>query len=343
MNCLPITTKLSTSHIEAWYNRQRFHPSVIFYAPAPSGRSESRTPNVPLYTPLAPLQCTHEYSFWWMTLHPFMWDAACERNQSLHFGSLPRSGYKATTSEPEMLDKILYWSGRTAVDWYTRLMLAMDVVWQAPLPHGPKIIASNHPTTTDPFYLLALVPEQISILITEMCFKIPVFGRYLRMAGHIPVVQDKGREAFEQARQQLAAGRAIGIFPEGYLSPQNGGLCKPRTGAARLSLLTGAPIIPVGIYLQRERIRHVDTTVDDMSEVARWYLNGPYTVTVGGPMHFDGDVEDWEFVGSVSERIMQRIGQLARQSARRLRRSQAAPSLTDSGEFAIIRSEVCNG
>jgi hypothetical protein len=39
---------------------------------------------------------------------------------------------------------------------------------------------------------------------------------------------------------------------------------------------------------------------------------------VGRPLRFEGDVDDWAYVRSVSERIMQRIAGLARESDRRV-------------------------
>ena len=105
-------------------------------------------------------------------------------------------------------------------DW----LLGMDVEYHAALPAGPKIIAANHPTTTDPFFLMTVVSEQMSILVTELAFEVPVFGDYLRAAQHIPVILAKAALAFEQARRRLVTGRTIGIFPEGALSPLAGGL-----------------------------------------------------------------------------------------------------------------------
>ena len=217
-----------------------------------------------------------------------------------------------------MLDKIIYRTGQTAIGLYADAMLKLDVVRHAPLPPGPKIIAVNHPTTTDPVLMMAIVPEPMSILITEMCFKVPAVGQYLRLAGHIPVMDGHGRAAFEEARRSLAAGRTVGIFPEGALSPLDGGVRHPHTGAVRLALSSGAPIIPVGIHLQRERIRFVETTMDGKTDMARWYLRGPYAVTIGEPMVCAGDVEDREVVRALSERMMQRITHLARESALRL-------------------------
>jgi 1-acyl-sn-glycerol-3-phosphate acyltransferase len=236
-----------------------------------------------------------------------------------------------------MLDKVLYRSGRRVVDAYTRLMLDMDIVQHAPLPEGPKIIAANHPTTTDPILITILEEDQMSILISETLFKVPVFGRYLRQAGHVPVVAGNGRAAFEAARQLLKEGQTIGIFPEGAISPPDGGFHKAHTGAARLALSTGATVIPVGIHLQRERIRLIETEVDGKIEVGTWYLRGPYTMVVGEPMHFAGDVEDREHVRSVSDQIMRRIIYLAEQGRQRMKEAQAATNRQRDKVFAGAR------
>jgi 1-acyl-sn-glycerol-3-phosphate acyltransferase len=212
----------------------------------------------------------------------------------------------------------LYRLGRPAVNLYAWLMFDMDTVWEAPLPGGPKIIAPNHPSTTDPFLITGLVDEPMSILIDGRLFKVPAFGRYLKHAGHVPVDKGNGRAAFEAARRLLDDGRSITIFPEGTVSPSEGGLHRPRTGAARLALLTGAPIIPVGIHLDRERIKVVESSYSGIAAVGTWYLRGPYGITVGKPMTLEGDVEDREYVRAASKRVMQRIARLSHQSARRL-------------------------
>ena len=224
-----------------------------------------------------------------------------------------------------MLQKTCYSLERLAVASYARAMLKVDVVRHGPLPEGPKIVVANHPTTTDPILITLLAAEPMHILITEMCFNIPGLGQFMRMAGHVPVVDNNRRAAFEKAVRLLQAGQTVTIFPEGALSPLEGGVCRPHTGAARLALMTNAPIVPVGIHLRRERIRFVETTVGDKTETARWYLRGPYAITVGEPLRFRGDVEDRQYVRWVSERIMQRIAGLARESALRWTVSQTPP------------------
>jgi 1-acyl-sn-glycerol-3-phosphate acyltransferase len=226
-------------------------------------------------------------------------------------------------------EQLSYWVGRTLVDAYARLVLRMDVEYHAALPAGAKILAANHPTTTDPFYLMSIVSDQMSILVTELAFEVPVFGDYLRSAQHIPVLSDRGGLAFDQARQRLDAGGTIGIFPEGALSPLVGGprVHGARTGAVRLALSTGTPIIPVGIYMDPARIRYSEVQTDSMSDTARWYPAGPYAVTVGKAIHLDGNVEDRAYVRSASEYVMEYIAHLARQSDLRLREERVSLGL----------------
>jgi 1-acyl-sn-glycerol-3-phosphate acyltransferase len=221
-----------------------------------------------------------------------------------------------------MLQQAWYSMGRIAVASYAEFALQMNISRHAPLPKGPKIIAANHPTTADPVLITLVTSEPIHILITEMCFKVPVLGHFLRQAGHIPVVDGNGRAAFDEALQLLRDGKTVGVFPEGALSPLDGGACHPHTGVARMALMAGVPVIPVGIHVERERINFIETTVDDKTEIARWYLRGPYAMTVGEPMRFEGDVQDREYVRTVSERIMQRIVCLARESEQPMRAPQ---------------------
>jgi 1-acyl-sn-glycerol-3-phosphate acyltransferase len=218
----------------------------------------------------------------------------------------------------------LYGAGRTLIGLYSRLMLDLDVQWTAGLPSGPKIVAINHPTTSDPFVILPVFPEPVSVLIIASCFRLPLFGGYLRAVGHIPVLMQDGRAALNEARRRLDNGETVGIFPEGVLSPA-AGLGRPRTGAARLAIATGAPVLPVGVALQRERAIVVPTTITGTGapDVAKWYLRGPYAITVGAPICYAGDVADRERVVAVSADIMRRIDDLARASDRRVQLATA--------------------
>ncbi|MBN1317536.1 MAG: 1-acyl-sn-glycerol-3-phosphate acyltransferase [Anaerolineales bacterium] len=218
--------------------------------------------------------------------------------------------------------KLLFWFGCSAIVRFGQAHYEIDIAEYGPLPTGPKIFAANHPSTIDPIMLLALAPEQMSILVTGDVFKIPLFGPYLRAAGHIPVVRGRDREAFDEALRLLKAGRSIGIFPEGSLSPLGAeiGIGPARTGAVRLALESGAPIIPVGINLLKERIRFIHGKIDKTPGTARLYLNGPYAMTVGRPLRFSGNL-DREGVKEASRQVIQRIAGLARESRVRMART----------------------
>ena len=230
----------------------------------------------------------------------------------------------------------LYQIGRLAMHAYTRLLLDADIHYNAALPTGAKIIAPNHPTTLDPFLLPAFYDEQIHILVTESAFKAPLFGRYLRAAGHVEVVAEQGRGAFEAAQQLLLEGKTIAIFPEGALSPLYDSFPRAHTGVVRLSLLTGAPVIPVGIAVQPHRVRFIHTGIHDHQgeeEIARGYLHAPYGITSGLPLIFNGDVEDRAWVRQLSDRLMQHILRLSRQSAYRIHAYQPKISLYNTVEI----------
>jgi 1-acyl-sn-glycerol-3-phosphate acyltransferase len=213
---------------------------------------------------------------------------------------------------------ISYKLGRTLICLYAEFLLNMDVFWQAHLPAGPKLIVANHPSTTDPFYLLTLFPQPLSMLIIEHAFKAPLFGRILRLSGHIPVLSADRHAAFDSAHRNLLEGRTVAIFPEGDLSPRQGGSLQPHSGAARLALTTGASVVPIGIYFQRERARALISKFKGKSETGYWYLRGPYGVTIGESMQFKGDIQDHNHVKSISKIIMNAINSLALASQLRL-------------------------
>ncbi|GAB4199227.1 MAG: hypothetical protein OHK0022_19310 [Roseiflexaceae bacterium] len=217
-----------------------------------------------------------------------------------------------------MAQRLFYHIGRQLVRAYASGMLELDIQRQAALPDGPLLIAPNHPSTLDPLLITLLVERPASILITESAFHMPLVGRYLRATGHIPVVAGAGREAYAAALAVLASGGTVVIFPEGAISPLDGRFHRLRSGLARLALASGAPVVPVGIALDRARLRFTEMQIEGRTEVATWYLRGPYAVSAGQPLHFAGCAEDRARVAAVSAVLAEQIAQLAVQSAYRL-------------------------
>ncbi len=211
--------------------------------------------------------------------------------------------------------ELWYQLGRGIVWLYARLLLRLEIRSERPLPKGAKILALNHPSTTDPILATLLTGERVSVLITEVLFRVPVVGQSLRFTRHIEVVYGNGQKALDEAAARLKAGGTVMIFPEGVVSPAEGGFNKVHSGVGRLALATGAPVIPVGVHLDHKRVVPIDSTVKGVKETGRWYWQGPYTMTVGRPVVYGGDAADRDYVQFVSRDIMRRIIFLARKSA----------------------------
>lgn len=211
-------------------------------------------------------------------------------------------------------------------------MLKLDIMKHAEFPQGAKIVAANHPSTTDPFFVASLVGKQSFIMINNVLFQVPILGAYLRASGHIPVKPGCGQESIDAALAHLKAGHTVIIFPEGEISPFEGGFNQSRTGIARLALASGAPIIPVGIGLLRDRIKHIKSNVAGNEETGHWYTSGPYAMTVGHPMTFVGDPDNRELTRQVADRAMRRIIEMATESELRIYRNMS----TVNGLFDLI-------
>lgn len=221
---------------------------------------------------------------------------------------------------------LFYKAGRGLIRLYSRLMLNMDVRWYGQAPSGPKIFVANHPSATDVFVLHLLSREPMSIMIVSTAFTVPLFGAYIRRAGQIQVLPGEGAQAMEQAREFLKAGYSVGIFPEGDFSPQAGGFREPRSGAARLAISTGVPVVPVGIYLPRERsLRIASSSLCNRPTVGYWYLRGPYGITIGNPVKLKGSSADLDYVRAQAQRMMGWISSLAQESEFRVRRLEPVP------------------
>jgi 1-acyl-sn-glycerol-3-phosphate acyltransferase len=216
-----------------------------------------------------------------------------------------------------MLNNMLYAVGRMVLLLFAGLMLRLTIRRLGILPAGPKIFVSNHPSATDPFMIHIISPEHLNVLITAKAFSVPVFGWFLRTIREIPVPLEQSSTALEDACQYIRDGKSVAIFIEGKISPPDGSFLPPRTGTARLAVQTGAPVIPIGIFLRRELSICIKSKISGKQAQAHWCLRGPYAMTVGQPMQFGGDVEDRQHVRNVSEAIMNQIRQLAHESEHR--------------------------
>ncbi|KAA1378502.1 lysophospholipid acyltransferase family protein [Aeromicrobium fastidiosum] len=133
------------------------------------------------------------------------------------------------------------------------LMLVTKRDWQGQerLPSGGYVLAPNHISHLDPFLISHFMVDQgipPRFLAKDTLMSLPVAGRILRGAEQIPVYRSTSGAA-ESLRAAIAAveeGSVVTIYPEGTITrdpaawPMTG-----RTGAVRVALATGRPLVPV--------------------------------------------------------------------------------------------------
>ncbi len=114
---------------------------------------------------------------------------------------------------------------------------------------GPAILAPNHTSVIDSFFLPAVLPRRITFVGKAEYLDDWKTRRLFPSLGMIPIDRsggDASTRALDTAARLLDDGELFGIYPEGTRA-RDGYLHKGHTGAARLSMRTGAPIVPVGI------------------------------------------------------------------------------------------------
>ena len=113
---------------------------------------------------------------------------------------------------------------------------------------GGLIIASNHQTYADPFWISCPVHRPIRYLAWDAAFNWPFVGTMLRLFGCWPLQLEGSDPApIRRSLQWLREGGAVVIFPEGGRGEPDGSMRKFKAGAVRIALESGAPILPVTI------------------------------------------------------------------------------------------------
>jgi len=114
--------------------------------------------------------------------------------------------------------------------------------------NGGLIIASNHQTYIDPFWISYPVKRPVRYLAWDAAFNWPVVGYFLRLFGAWPLQLEGSDPApIRRSLQWVREGGAVVIFPEGGRGNSEGSMRKFKPGAVRMALEAGVPILPVTI------------------------------------------------------------------------------------------------
>ncbi|MGE5225161.1 MAG: lysophospholipid acyltransferase family protein [Omnitrophica WOR_2 bacterium] len=209
----------------------------------------------------------------------------------------------------------IYYSTAKMILWIYLHTLAQSyhASGELPLPQGPKIIAANHPNATDAFYLPFVFQEKLHYFIQGNIFSVPFIGWLLEKSRQIPVWPGRGKVSLTEACRLLKAGKTVVIFPEGRLNP-DGIPVNVHTGAIRLSLMSGAAIIPVGFYVPAQHLRNIIVKVKDRARQGRWQTGGRCYIRVGSswqPEQEFGKKLNKTSAHELTARLMEKIEALA--------------------------------
>lgn len=156
---------------------------------------------------------------------------------------------KRQAAEPYAMPQWLIDALRPVVRGLSRALWRISFRGVEHIPaEGGLVIAANHQTYVDPFWVSIPVKRPIRYLAWDEAFKWPLMGKALELFGAWPLVIERGNPtAYRRSLHWLRAGRAVMIFPEGERAFADARGARFKAGAARLALEAGVPILPVTI------------------------------------------------------------------------------------------------
>jgi len=121
-------------------------------------------------------------------------------------------------------------------------------------PLAPVILAPKHQSTWETFALPTLMSHPLAYVFKRELLFIPFFGWAIGRLDMIHIDRSKRTEAWAkvaaQGRALLARGHWVIMFPEGTRTPR-GAQGTYKSGATRLAVATGAPVVPIAVTSAR--------------------------------------------------------------------------------------------
>jgi 1-acyl-sn-glycerol-3-phosphate acyltransferase len=135
----------------------------------------------------------------------------------------------------------LYRVVHAVVRTLARLLYRLEVVGR-PVPPGGAVLAANHESVLDPFFIGLVTRRPVRFMAKIELWRLRPVGKAIEAMGGLPVDRGRGdREALAKLAALLREGWLVGIFPEGVVRETD----TWHRGAAKLALLSGAPLVPV--------------------------------------------------------------------------------------------------
>lgn len=169
------------------------------------------------------------------------------------------------------------------------------------VPEGGFVYTSNHESLIDILVLGAALPGDFKWAAKRSVMNIPFLGWHLRLAGHVPVDRNQGKDAAlavtEAFESVLRDDKPLLVFPEGTRT-EDGQLRPFKNGAFQAAVLTGKPVVPVAL--------NGTFTLMSRDEVA---IGGSkkredrlVTVQIGKPLYPNTELDELEAVIDLRDR-----------------------------------------
>jgi 1-acyl-sn-glycerol-3-phosphate acyltransferase len=174
--------------------------------------------------------------------------------------------------------------------------------------HGPAILAVNHIAYLDPFaaaYLVDHRKRRPRFLAKSELFHDRRIAWILKGCRQIEVRRGTANApmALDRALEALARGEIVVVFPEGTITndPDLNPMA-PKTGAARLALESGAPLVPCAVWGTQN--------VWPKGYAKHWRPRQEILIRVGPPVEVSGDPRSRDAWAEVGEKLMSAISNL---------------------------------
>jgi 1-acyl-sn-glycerol-3-phosphate acyltransferase len=164
-------------------------------------------------------------------------------------------------------------------------------------------LCPNHVSFIDSLFVPAVLDRRVTYVGKAEYLDSWKTRKLLPALGMIPIDRKGGnaaQDALDAAARILDRGELFGIYPEGTRS-RDGRLHKGHTGAARLALRTGAPIVPVGLVGTRE-IQPPEATMPKLFREASVRFARPIRVD-----HYRDGVNDKLALRQITDEVMYEI------------------------------------
>lgn len=197
--------------------------------------------------------------------------------------------------------------------------LAVEGTENVPL-EGGVVLASNHQSWLDVQVLGSSCPRRVHFVAKAEFREWPVLRHLIELSESVFVNRGGDAEGLQAIVEALAGGKAVAIYPEGTIPGEEDiprravdratGLLRGKTGAVRMAIQAGVPIVPVGVSGTG---RALPPEIYPRLEILRMPGNSPIRIRYGEPMDlsaYHGKEVDKDTLRTLTDELMKRISAL---------------------------------